>query len=76
MLRAPEEFPETQVKAINNRGDIVGMAFNYDKNTTPTCCGRPSASTQPIVIDPPLPDVMVADVDEGFLLNTSGGAYL
>jgi hypothetical protein len=33
LLRAPEEFPETQVKAINNRGDIVGMAFNHDKNT-------------------------------------------
>jgi hypothetical protein len=33
LLRAPEEFPETRVKAINNRGDIVGMAFNCDKNT-------------------------------------------
>ena len=21
------------MKAINNRGDIVGMAFNHDKNT-------------------------------------------
>jgi hypothetical protein len=56
------------------------MAFNYDKNTHVNVLwpARPSASAQPIVIDPPLPDVMVADVDEGgtFLLNTSGGAYL
>lgn len=72
VLPLPDGFSSTNVRAMNDRGDVVGLAFGSDGGTDAAVLWPAGDYDSPAVLELNLPDPDVRDIDDdGTLLLDS-----